>query len=131
MLFRSDSTAKRLGEVEAKPFLEAAAALGKRLKEQKPHPGSEAALRKIIAGLQAGKPDESMITATGYLHEHLSAIQSQVAQMGVVESVEFQRVGPAGPDIYSVKTAKGLFAARIWLASDGKVDSVLLQKLQQ
>jgi hypothetical protein len=125
-----DSSAKRLDEAAAKPFLEAAAAFDKRLQEQKPVPGSEAAARKLIADLQAGKPDESIISEGGPLRPQLADVQSQVAQMGRVRSIHFERVGPAGSDIYSIKTDRGSWEFRIWMAEDGKIDFVDIQPAQ-
>ena len=61
----------------------------------------------------------------------MATVQSQVAQMGAVQSIEFQGVGPAGPDIYSVKTDKGSWACRIRLTPEGKVDSVVIQPVQR
>jgi len=124
---KEDSTAKRMGDAAAKGIVEAAAAFDKRLKEQKPAPGSEQALRKLVSDLQAGKPDESMISANGYLHEQLANVQEEVKGLGTVQSIEFQRVGPAGPDIYLVKSDRGSRVVRIWLAPDGKVQSLILQ----
>jgi len=117
-----DRVAKRLDEAAAKPLLEAAAAFDKRMRENKPAPGSLEATRKLIADLQAGKPDESMLGAGGFWQQQLAQVQSQVAQMGKVQSIEFLRVGPAGPDIYTIKTDKGTYAWRIWMMPDGKVD---------
>ena len=51
----------------------------------------------------------------------------QIAQMGTVQAVEFLGVGPAGPDIYSIKTDKGSWTFRVWLTLEGKVDSVIIQ----
>jgi hypothetical protein len=54
-------------------------------------------------------------------------VQQQIAQMGTVQAVEFLGVGPAGPDIYSIKTDKGSWTFRVWLTLEGKVDSVIIQ----
>jgi DNA-binding beta-propeller fold protein YncE len=120
---------KRLDEEAAKPLLEAAAAQDKRIKDNVPLPGSEAALRKLIAGVQAGKPDDAMLGPDS--QQFIPQFQQQVSQMGTMKSIKFQAVGPAGPDIYFVETEKGTWMCRIWLTADGKVERVLAQKLQQ
>jgi DNA-binding beta-propeller fold protein YncE len=128
-LSRNDMVYKRLDEEGAKAVLDAGAAFAQRMKDNKPVPGSEAVVRKLIADIQAGKPDESMFTPDG--RDSLQQLQAQVAQMGTVKSISFLRVGPAGPDIYMVESEKGSWAFRIWLTADGKVQQANLQRQQQ
>lgn len=118
-----DMIAKRLSDAEAKGITDAAAAFAKRFKDQTPAPGGEAAVRKMISDLQAGKPDSNMMSANGPVRLQLSQLQSDAAQFGTVQSITFKAVGPAGPDIYLVKAEKGAWEYRIWLAPDGKVDN--------
>ncbi len=54
---------KRLDDEAAKPLLAAAAAQDKRMKDNTPLPGSEEALRKLIAGAQSGKTDDAHVGA--------------------------------------------------------------------
>lgn len=126
-----ETVLKRLDDASAKPFLDAAAAFEKRMKDNKPLPGSEVALRKLIAGLQAGKPDESMLVPGPLWQELLTQLQSQASQMGKVKSVTFQAVGPAGPDIYMVESEKGTWMARIWMSAEGKVERAVINPVQQ
>ena len=51
-----DLPGKRLSDAEAKQLIAAKAIIDKRVKDQTAAPGSEAALRKYIAGLQQGNP---------------------------------------------------------------------------
>ena len=118
-----DMIAKRLSEAEAKGITDAAAAFAKRFKDQTPATGGEAAVRKMISDLQAGKPDSNMMSANGPVRLQLSQLQSDAAQFGAIQSITFNAVGPAGPDIYLVKSEKGAWEYRIWLAPDGKVDN--------
>ena len=118
----------RLDDEAAKPFLEAAAAFEKRMKENKPQPGSLEALRKLIADIQAGKPDESMFAPGG--QQSVTQLQPQVSQMGTVKSITFQAVGPAGPDIYRVEAEKGSWVFRIWMTTEGKVERAMAQPTQ-
>jgi hypothetical protein len=120
---------KRLDDAAAKPILEAAEAQEKRFRDNVPLPGSEAALRKLIAGLQSGKADDALLTPNS--QAFLPRLQQQVSQMGTVKSIQFQTVGPAGPDIYLVETEKGTWMCRIWLTADGKVDNVSAQPRPQ
>ena len=118
----------RLDDEAARPILEAAAAFAKRMQENKPLPGSEALVRKLIAGLQAGKTDDSMFTPNGL--QFLPQLLSQGSQMGTVKSVAFLAVGPAGPDIYTVETDKGSWVVRVWLAAGDKLERALIQPQQ-
>ncbi len=116
---------KRLDDEAAKPIVAAAAAQEKRLKDNTPFPGSEEALRQLIAGLQSGKPVDTLVAPGA--QQFLPQFQQQAAQMGPVKSIRFQAVGPADPDIYEIESEKGTWMCRIWMSPDGKVERVLAQ----
>ncbi len=120
---------KRLDDEAAKPILAAAAAREKRIKDNTPLPGDEEALRKLIAGLQSGKPDDALLGPDA--QQFLPQFQQQVSQMGTVKSIRFMAVGPAGPDIYEVVSEKGVWNCRLWMTAEGKVERVLAQGPQQ
>jgi hypothetical protein len=127
-----DQTAKRLDDAAAKKSLDAAAAVAKRFKDQTAAPGSEAALRKMIEDVRAGKPDYSTMSSglADAVRQQLTQMQPKITQLGAIQSVTFMGVGPAGPDIYDVKFENGTLEYRIWLAADGKVDSANFRPLQ-
>ncbi len=112
---------KRVDDEAAKPIL----AEEKRIKDNTPFPGSEEALRQLIAGLQSGKPVDTLLGPAA--QQLLPQFQQQAALMGAVKSIRFQAVGPAGPDIYEVESEKGTWVCRIWMAADGKVERMLAQ----
>ena len=126
-----DMTAKRLDDAEAKRLADAAAAAAKRFKDQTPAPGSEAALRKMIEDVRAGKPDYDSMSSglAAATRQQLPQLRSTVTGLGAIQSVTFKGVGPAGPDIYQVKFEKGSLEYRIWLAPDGKVESANVRPL--
>ena len=109
---------------------DAAAAFAKRLKDQTAAPGSEAAVRKMVADLQAGKPDEKMMAAGAPIVKQLPQLQSEVARFGAVQSIAFKGVGPGGADIYLVKAEKGSWEYRVWLSPDGKVEQANTRAVQ-
>jgi hypothetical protein len=120
-----DMTGKRLSDAETKQAVDAAAATAKRIKDQTPAPGSEAALRRLIEESRLGKPDysrmsEGLATAT---RQQLPNIQSILAEKGALQSLTFKAVGPLGPDIYEAKFENGSLEYRIWLSPDGKIES--------
>jgi CubicO group peptidase (beta-lactamase class C family) len=127
-----DIVAKRIGDAEAKPIVDAAMAAAQRFKDQKPAPGGEAALRKLIEGTRSGNPDYDMMSAglAGATRAQLPQMQANLTRLGAIQSVTFTAVGPAGPDIYRVKFENGSQEWRIWLAPDGKVDSANFRAAQ-
>jgi hypothetical protein len=128
-LGQGDMVYKRLDEEAAKTVRDAAAGFEKRMRDNIPLPGSEAAVRKLIADIQTGKPDESMFTPDG--RDSLQQLQAQVSQMGTVQSISFLRVGPARTDIYRVESEKGSWTFRIVLSAEGKVEQANLLRMQQ
>jgi CubicO group peptidase (beta-lactamase class C family) len=117
-----DMTAKRLDDAEARKIADAAAAFAKRLKDQTPAPGSAEAANRMIQDLFQGKPDAAIMRPGAPIHQQLASLETEVAGFGAIEKITFQGVGPGGADIYSVKSAKGAWEFRIWLAADGKVE---------
>jgi CubicO group peptidase (beta-lactamase class C family) len=120
-----DLVAPRMSDADARPILAAAAAMAQRIKDQKPAPGSEAALRKLIEGVRSGKPDYDLMSAglAAATRNQLAQMQANFTQLGAIQSVTFNSVGPAGPDIFEVKFEHGSQEWRIWMSPDGKVDS--------
>jgi CubicO group peptidase (beta-lactamase class C family) len=120
-----DMTAKRLSDPDAKKVLDAQAAFDERFAEQKPAAGSEAAVKRMIAELQAGKPNYDLMSPglANATRQQLTGIQSMFGGFGALQSITFKGVGPGGADIYQVRFEKSSIDYRIWLAPDGKVDS--------
>jgi CubicO group peptidase (beta-lactamase class C family) len=100
--------------------------LAKRIKDQLPAPGSEAALRRDIVELRRGQPSYDLMSPTlaEATRQQLTAIQSLLAGLGDLQAVTFKGVGPGGADIYEVAFAKGKSEWRIIMAADGKIESV-------
>jgi CubicO group peptidase (beta-lactamase class C family) len=115
--------AKRLDDARAKVLFDAEAAVAKRFKDQTPAPGSEAALRKMIADTALGKPDYDSMAAdfAALTRRILPDVQSEISKLGSIQSVTFKRVGPGGADVYLVAFEKGAQEWRIWLEADGKI----------
>jgi len=127
-----DMKAQKLDEATAKRAADAAAAVAQRIKDQKPAPGSETALRKLIDGPASGQPDyDAMAPAYADLNRRqVAQLQSMISGLGTVQTMTFKAVGPARPDIYEVKFEKGAQEWRIWLSPDGRVDNANFQPAQ-
>lgn len=99
------------------------AALADRVKANIASPEAEAALRRIIAGIQAGTPP----------YEELSPPLANITRMqmptfgptfkgwGAPQTVTFKSVGPAGADIYEVQFENAKVEWRIAPPVEGKV----------
>ena len=71
---------------------------------QKPAPGSEAALRKMIDGLASGKPDYAAMSPqlAGGTRAMLPQLQKSLQEMGRVGTIDFRGVNLDGWDEYVV-----------------------------
>jgi thiol-disulfide isomerase/thioredoxin len=91
---------------------------------QTPTPGSEAALRRLIAGIVSGQPNyHEMSPAT---RQQLLPLQAGIAARGAVQSVKFRGVGNTGEDKYDVKQEHGSSQWGIALGKNGIVTGALV-----
>ncbi len=122
-----DAPAKRVDDAEAEAL---SAALAKRIKEQTPAPGSEAALRRDIEELRLGQPKYELMSPAlaDVTRRQLPKLQSTIGALGAVQSVSFKGVGQDGVDIYEVKFEHGSTEWRIVLGPDGKIEGVSFRR---
>ncbi|HYP07424.1 MAG TPA: serine hydrolase [Bryobacteraceae bacterium] len=122
-----DMTFKRLDDAEAKTLMASAAATAQRVNTQTAAPGSEAALRRVIEEVRVGKPDYDKMSPAlaDATRQQLSQLQSSISKLGALQAITFKEVGPGGADIYQAKFEHGALEYRIWMAPDGKVDSIM------
>ena len=118
-----DMVAKRIDEAQAAAL---AAALEKRVKDQTPAAGSEAALRRNIEEVRAGQPKYELMSPglADLTRQQLPQLTGILTQLGAVQSVTFKSVGPGGADVYEVKFEHGSTEWRIIMDPDGKVASL-------
>jgi hypothetical protein len=91
----------------------------------KPQPGGEAAVRRLLAEVAAGKPRYDLLAPAlaEMLRQRLPQLRQDLLALGKLESVTFLSVSPDdGADIYSVKLSNGLLKFRIRLDARGKVE---------
>ena len=98
--------------------------IDKRVKTQAASPGSEAAVRRLVEELRAGKPDYDLMSTdlARETRRQLAQHEATMAKLGALRSVTFKGVGPAGPNIYLATFEKGSLDWRIWMNLDGSVD---------
>ena len=101
------------------------AKLNKRIQAQKPLPGSGAALRRLIEGIQAGNPpfEEMSFQLRQLVGKQLPGVQLVASYVGAIRSIEFRGVGSEGWDQYDVHGEHGTSRWRILLSVDGKIAS--------
>lgn len=116
----SDWTARRIDAAVAE---ELRAKLATRVQAQKPLPGSEAALRRLLDGIAREEPNyDEMSPQLAYLiRTQLPQLRATASLFGRVESVAFQGVGSQGYDNFDVRRERGSERYRILLSSDGKI----------
>jgi dienelactone hydrolase len=117
-------TAPRMDDQVAKQIEDA---LNTRVKSQTPMQGSEAALRRLFAGLLAGAPnyDEMSPGLAAATRQQLTQLQTSAQALGAIQSVEFRNVTPQGTDAYEVHHEHGTSNWQIMLSTDGKIQSAL------
>lgn len=86
-------------------------------------PGSEAALRHLIAGIVAGSPDYSAYTPAmaDLTRSQLPMLQPAFQRLGPLQSVTFKGVGLNGVDQYLAQFANGSVLFSISLDPQGKI----------
>ena len=117
-------TAPRMDDQVAKQIEDA---LNARVKSQTPLPGSEAALRRLFAGLLTGMPnyDEMNPGLAAATRQQLTRLQASAQALGAIQSVEFRNVTPQGMDAYDVHHEHGTSNWQIMLSTDGKIQGAL------
>jgi DNA-binding transcriptional MerR regulator len=101
------------------------AKLSERIHSQKPLPGSEAALRRLVEGIQAGNPpyEEMSSQLEQIVRMQLPLLQPVAEYLGASGSIEFRGVDSGGWDQYDVHGERGTSRWRILLSADGKIAS--------
>jgi hypothetical protein len=118
-----DISAPRISAVEAKQLADELTA---KVKDKTQDPATEAALRRIIEELRAGKPDyDRMSPNLAFITRlQLSDLQGALKGFGALKSVTFKSVGPGGADIYDVVFENHATQWRILLGADGKSEAI-------
>lgn len=88
-----------------------------------PMAGSEAALRRLIAGLASGTPDYSAMTPefADLTAKQLPQLKSLVSPLGEIQSIRFRGPDMIGGDEYEIAFANGLRVMGIAMTADGKI----------
>lgn len=119
-----DQSATRIDNATAE---QVKARFATRIKEQKPLPGSEGAVRGLVEGLITGQPDYNAMHPTlAYLaRQQMPGLHTTAAYLGAIKSIEYQGVGGQGWDVFDVHQERGTARVRIILRSDGLITGAL------
>jgi glyoxalase superfamily protein/uncharacterized protein DUF3471 len=106
------------------------AEIAEKLKRQSASPGTDAALRRLVDGIIRGKPnyDEMSSELAQATREQWLDLQSNVAQLGAVQSIQFLGVGRQGEDVYIVQQEHGPSHWRIALDSGGTISMAFVTR---
>jgi hypothetical protein len=88
-----------------------------------PLPGSETALRQLIAGYVSGKPDYAAMTPelADMTRRRLSDLQAEFSLLGELRSMKFHGPDMLGGDEYELHFANGARMMALVLDPDGKI----------
>jgi beta-lactamase regulating signal transducer with metallopeptidase domain len=105
--------------------------VARRIADNRPQAGAEAALRRHIDQVQRGAiDDDSLGKGMGEaIRGLLPQIQPDMAALGPIAEVKFQGVGPDGMDVYIVTHAHGTRRWQIRLSQDGRIESLWFSPL--
>jgi CubicO group peptidase (beta-lactamase class C family) len=113
----------RVDESRARAVMAFVQKTEERIKAQQAAAGSEAAIRKLFAGLASGKPDyDIMIPRLADLtRQNLSGFQSFIGNLGVLKTLTFRKVGDDGGDEYDADFEKGGLRITLGLDEAGRI----------
>jgi len=96
-----------------------------------PTAGTEAALRRLVAGLASGSPDYDKLSPqfAQVVRRDLPMTHPMFSGMGELKSVTFRGRGASGDDIYNLVFANGGVTMSAVLGADGRMAGGILQPL--
>ena len=94
-----------------------------------PAAGTEAALRRLVAGLANGSPDYDKLSPrfAEVVRQDLPRTQPLFSSMGELRSVTFRGRGDMGDDVYNLVFANGRVTMSAALDADGRMAGGILQ----
>jgi hypothetical protein len=99
--------------------------LAQKLTSNRPSPGTEAALRRLIDGIYTGQPnyDEMTEVLANATRQQLAKLHEEIGEAGAVRTVEFVGVGNGGVDVYLVQHERRPLYWRIGLDGRGAIST--------
>jgi beta-lactamase regulating signal transducer with metallopeptidase domain len=128
-LHGNNITMPRIG-ISAAAAHEMASQLGYRIDGHIPLPGSEAALRRQIAGILDNKPDYAEMgpALADAARQQMPKLGPKIAGLGAVQSIKYLGVDPLGNDLYKVTQKNGTRRWTIMVDSKGIVTGLEVER---
>lgn len=119
-----ERTGTRVDEIRAHEALASAERLARRIREQKPDPRADAALRKLVASIAAGQPDFGMMSPqlADLTRQQLKGLNEIFTNLGDLQTLTFKRVTESGADEYLAEFVQGKLRFDIGLDEAGIVN---------
>lgn len=120
-----DTTLPRINEALA---LQINAALATKIKNQLATPGSEAALRRLIAQLRENPPNLARLSTNlaAFIKSQQDRLRAMQVKLGEVKAITFAGIDGLGWDQYRVRYENGSLAWFIQLGVDGTIDGAFV-----
>ncbi|MEJ0085310.1 MAG: serine hydrolase [Pseudomonadota bacterium] len=119
----------RMEEARARQLIGTAEGIMRRFKDQTPLPGSEPAIRALLAGLASGKPDFERMKPSfaDFVRQQLPNLQQLMGNLGALKSLTFNRVAVEGDDQFDADFERGAIRIGVLLGEDGLINGVQFQ----
>jgi DNA-binding transcriptional MerR regulator len=101
--------------------------LAARVASQKPTPGSDVVLRRLLDSIRVGEPiyNEMSASFAETVRQQLQLLKAMAKYLGEVTSLEFRGVGNQGYDVYTVRCERGESQWRIELRAGGIIENAM------
>ena len=116
--------------VDASVAAKAEVDLEQRKQKKIPQPGSEAALRRVIAEHQRGEPDYDAMTPmlAALAREQRDLVVNGLKAVGALKSLSFRGVGVSGADVYDAVFENDQMEWGIMIGRDGKISTLYFRQ---
>jgi len=120
-----DVTMKRIDAATAQRI---ASATAEKQRTRSSDPGRVAVLSRLVDGIVTGKPntDDMRSGLATAVNHRLSKLQSVVASLGAVQSVQYLGVDNQGSDVYTVEQEHGVSHWRVALDAAGLISGAMV-----
>jgi bla regulator protein blaR1 len=118
----------KMNRIDAATAQQIASATAEKQKTQSPDPQRVAALGRLVDGIVTGNPnyDDMRAGLATAVNPQLSKLQSVIAPLGAVQSVQYLGVDSQGLDVYTVEQQHGVSHWRVALDSTGLISGAMV-----
>jgi DNA-binding transcriptional MerR regulator len=115
----------QIPRIDAETTAAIRAKCAERVASQAPLPGSEDALRRLLASIDSGAPNYTEMgpLLAGVIEQQLPTLQAMSRYLGPLRAVTFRGVGQQGWDVYDVERELGTGQWRVLLGANGKIEN--------